>query len=253
MLDTTEDFWVVLLTVAMSLLFMVSLSRLWPWEKRRPHNELIGWQFSILGTTNAVILGFMLYAVWNNYGAADLNADFEANALVNVYRLCDGLPATQQARLKSLARIYADTVVDKDWPEMARNRAADESSTINQEIWKTLMSVRAVSPSEITAEDHAISELSAMTEHRRTRVLQSASRLPAVLWWVLVVGGVVTVLSATMFGSANSWLHTIQVFTLSLLVSLALVSIGAIDRPFQGSVHVSDEAFRRAQRSMSHP
>ncbi len=252
MLDTTEDLLLVLLMVGISLLFMVALGRLWPWEKRRPHNELIGWQFSILGTTNAVILGFMLYAVWNDYGAAEINADFEANALVNVERLCDGLPLAQQATLKALARTYAGTVLEKDWPEMAHNQATDESSAINQKMWNTLMSVRAVSPSEITAQDHAITELSSMTEHRRTRLLQSASRLPPVLWWVLIIGGLVTVGSSSMFGSANSWLHAIQVFTLSLLVALALVSIGAIDRPFQGSVHVSDDAFRRAQRSMNH-
>ena len=51
----------------------------------------------------------MLYAVWINYGTADVNADAEANALVNVYRLADGLPAEQRDLLKSQARSYADT------------------------------------------------------------------------------------------------------------------------------------------------
>ena len=55
------------------------------------HNDLIGWQLSVLGTTYAVIVGFMLYTVWINFGAADLNADAEANSLVNVYRLSYGL------------------------------------------------------------------------------------------------------------------------------------------------------------------
>lgn len=46
---------------------MVGLNRAWPAEKRHAYNDLVGWQLSILGTTYAVILGFMLYTVWTAY------------------------------------------------------------------------------------------------------------------------------------------------------------------------------------------
>ena len=92
MLDTPQDVFIVIVGLACSLSFMAAVNYYWPAEKRRPHNDLIGWQLSVLGTTYAVIVGFMLYTVWINFGAADLNADAEANSLVNVYRLSDGLP-----------------------------------------------------------------------------------------------------------------------------------------------------------------
>lgn len=60
MLTLTQNCIVVAAAVIGSLLFMAALNRIWPWEKRRTHNELIGWQLSILGTTYAVIMGFML-------------------------------------------------------------------------------------------------------------------------------------------------------------------------------------------------
>jgi hypothetical protein len=60
----------------------------------------------------------------------------------------------------------------------------------------------------------------------------------------------VTIASSSMFGSANTSLHALQVFVFSLLIVLALVAVADIDRPFQGSVHVSDFAFRRAQQGM---
>lgn len=251
MLNNMQNLLIVLFTVMLSLAFMVVLDRLWEREKRRSHNDLIGWQFSILGTTYAVILGFMLYTVWTNFGAADLNADSEANALVNVYRLAEGLPDQQRVQLQTLAYQYAVVTIDKDWPEMAENEVPDESQKINDDMWRTLMSVKAASPTEITAEDHAISELSSLTEHRRTRILQSASRLPGVLWCVLIIGGGVTVASACMFGSANVSLHAIQVFAFSLLISLVVVAIADINRPFQGSVSVNTYGFLRAQKSIA--
>jgi hypothetical protein len=250
MLTVWQNFIVVVLIVSSSLLFMWALNRVWAWEKRHAHNNLIGWQLSILGTTYAVILGFMLYTVWSNFGVANLNVDDEANALGNVYRLAQGLPDPQRGQLEVLASSYADTVINQDWPQMAADHTPEATHKINQDMWKTLMSVKDGTPTQIIAEDHALSELSALTEHRRTRLLQNVFRIPTVLWFLLITGGVVNIASTAMFGSGNRFLHTLQVFAFSLIIALALTAIADIDRPFQGSVHVNDFAFRRAQQSM---
>jgi hypothetical protein len=250
MLSFTQDYLLVTLTVVASLLLILGMNRVWPPQKRRAHNELIGWQLTVLGTTYAVIMGFMLYTVWTNFGTAELDASAEANSVVNVYHLAEGLPATQRAALEKAAMAYVDTVVGTEWPAMAHADSTFVATAQKDEMWRILMTVKAASPTEITAEDHAISELSAMSSYRRTRQLASSSRLPGILWWVLVVGGLLTVTSACMFGAENMTLHTLQVAFFSLLVALILVAIADIDRPFQGAVHVSDAAFRSAQLAM---
>ncbi len=253
MLNTTQSILIAVASVLGALLFRAGLNQIWPREKRREHNDQIGWQLSVLGTTYAVILGFMLYAVWTNFGIAEANVDLEGNALANVYLLAEGLPDLQRAQLQELTRRYADVVINQDWPQMAANQVPNQSGDIDTDMWKTLMSVKAASPTELTAEDHALYELSALTEHRRTRLLQSNSRLPMVLWFVLIVGGGVTVASSCLFGSDNTVLHTLQVFAFSVLIAMALVAIADINRPFQGSVHVSNYAFIRARQNMPGP
>jgi Protein of unknown function (DUF4239) len=250
MLTFTENILAITVTVIGSLLFMAALNRIWPWEKRRNHNDLIGWQLSVLGTTYAVIVGFMLYAVWTAFGEAALNADLESNSVVNVYHLAGGLPEPQRTQLRDLAFSYAEGVINGDWPQMARAQVPQKSIEINKEMWEAVMSVRAASPAEQTAEDHVLSELVALSQHRMTRLMQSTYRLPNVLWCVLLVGGVLTIVSACTFGSESVKLHALQVFSFSLFISLALVAITDIYRPFQGLIHVSDYAFRRAQQNM---
>jgi len=250
MLDTTQNVFIVIIALACAFFLMAAMNRYWPAERRRAHNDLIGWQLSVLGTTYAVIVGFMLYTVWTNYGAAKLNAESEANALGNLYRVAAGLPAEPRARIVELTRNYAETVIDEDWPVMAADHIPEGSHRLNQEMWKTVMAVKTDSMSEITAQDHAITELSSMTEHRRIRLLQNSFRLPIVLWCVLLVGAVATIASASMFGFQNTTLHTVQVLVFSLLITLAMVTVADIDRPFQGTVHVSDAPFRRARIDM---
>jgi hypothetical protein len=117
-------------------------------------------------------------------------------------------------------------------------------------MWQILMTVKTASPAEILAEDHALYELSTMSQDRQMRQLQSKSRLPGVLWFVLIVGGGVTIASSCMFGTENTLLHGAQVFAFSFLIGLVLIAIGDIDRPFQGTVSVSNAAYIRAQVNM---
>jgi hypothetical protein len=246
MVTVTQNFIVVTITVLVSLLIMVGLNRVWPWEKRSTHNDLIGWQFSILATTYAVILGFMLYTVWTSFGEADLNVDVEANAVANIYRLADGLPEPQRKQLQGLARSYVDAVINREWTQMRRGEVPEQNTATGTEMWKAVMSIKAASPTEVNAQEHAMSELSSLMQHRLTRILQSTAQLPNVLWCVLLVGGGLTIVSACIFGTASVKLQALQVFCFSLLISLSLVAIADIHRPFHGLIHVSDHAFRRA-------
>ena len=81
MLNNLQSLSIICVSVVGSLLFMWGLNLVWPREERREHNDQIGWQLTALGTTYAVILGFMLYAVWTTFGVAEVNVDLEANAL----------------------------------------------------------------------------------------------------------------------------------------------------------------------------
>jgi hypothetical protein len=249
MLSLTQNILILIFTMGVSLLFMMGLNRQWPVERRHTQNDLVGWQLSVLGTTYAVTLGFMLYTDWTNFNAAYLNAELEANSLRNIYRLAEGMPQ-QRTEIQNLTRAYADAVVTHDWPDMAVGRLPEDSHLINEQMWKTLMSIKVVSPSELMAEDHALSELSSLTMHRRTRLLQSTYRLPSIFWGVLLAGGVLTVISVSAFGSANRRVHALQVFSLTLLVTLVMLAIADVDRPFRGWVHISSYAFERAQATM---
>jgi hypothetical protein len=250
MFSLAENGAVVLLVVGISLGLFLVMDRVWPWDKRHQHNDVTGWQLGILGTTYAVILGFMLYAVWTDFDTATQNVEMEANSLTNLYRLADGLPEASRVELQRLAREYAEKVIASDWPEMDKGGVPKESVGLASKMQRVLISVPEASRSASLAQDHAMTELSAMTTCRRTRLLENALSLPTVLWFVLIVGGVLTIVSSCMFGSQNRFLHGVQVVFFSLMIGLALLAIADINKPFRGSVHVENDAFIRALENM---
>lgn len=235
--------------MAATLLFTLAMNRIWPVAQRYASTDLVGWQLSVLGTTYAVTLGFMLYTEWGDFNAARLNVELEANALRNIYRLAQGLPH-DRADIERLAIEYAVEVVDRDWPEMQSGRTPEESHQVNEHLWKILLSAQIDKPMEAAAHDHALSELSILTQHRRTRLLNSGYELPGIFWCVLLAGGVLTIVSVSLFGSRQPRIHMFQVLSLTLLLTLVMLMIADVDKPFRGWVHVDDYAFRRALDTM---
>ena len=240
----------VLSSVLGSLLAMAGLNRVWPREKRRDYNDVIGWHLTILGTTYAVILGFMLYAVWQSHGEAALNVDSEANAVLDVYRLAEALPEPQRTQLRRLAREYVDTVIAREWPQMQGGEAPEQITAFDQQMWNIVLSIDPSSPTELYAQEHATLELQSLSQRRLTRIRHSKSRLPNVLWWVLLVGGALTIICLCTLGYNSVKLQSLEVFCFSLLISLSLVAVASIHRPFYGLVHVTDYSFEQARRSM---
>jgi Protein of unknown function (DUF4239) len=251
MLTGFEDLLVVFGCMAASLLFVWILNRVWPAERRRDHNDIIGWQVGVLGTTYAVILGFMLYAVWTSFQDANVNAETEANCLVSVYRVANGLPAAQRDEVHQLARQYTDIVITQEWPTMHGGEFGLAGHQTIEQLWSAVLQTKPDSFAQQTAMNLALTEIDSMTEHRRLRQLQSQSKLPAILWIVLIVGGIITMLSSCMFGIDNFVLHAMQVVSLTLLLSLILIAIADIDRPFQGVVHVNPTGFERARQTFA--
>ncbi|MBV8571217.1 MAG: DUF4239 domain-containing protein [Acidobacteriaceae bacterium] len=247
MLNNYQSIAIVIAIIAGSIGFLGLLHRVWPSEQRRLHNELIGWQIAVLGTTYAVIVGFMLYAVWTEFQMADSNAAAEANSLLSVVRASQGLPVDTQREIQNLAEKYADLMVNEEWPAMSDCKVSPASHTAIVQLWRVALGARIHDATAQTSLDHTLTELSSLSEYRRRRHLQINSALPSILWAVLVAGAIVTIVSSCMFGSADFRLHFIQVFMLALLIGLALVAIADINRPFQGSVHVDPSGFEQAR------
>ena len=180
MLSILQDILIVLAAIAGSLAFWWFVRWVWPPERRRLHNEITGWQISVLGTTYAVIVGFMMFAAWADFRAADQNAVAEASCLINLYWAASGLPAAQRLEIRKLANDYANAMIMDEWPAMSRSALSPTGSRIVEQLWETASQPKPLTASEQVSLDQTLTELSNITQHRRIRQSQSQSRLPGV-------------------------------------------------------------------------
>jgi Protein of unknown function (DUF4239) len=198
-----------------------------------------------------VIVGFMLFAVWSEFQVADQNAEAEASCLINLYWAASGLPPAQREQIRKLAADYADVIITEEWPAMSKGTFSESGTAVIEKLWAAASQSQSLTASEQVSLEQTMTEIGNITEHRRIRQLQSQSNLPGILWTVLVIGAMITVMSSCLFGSEYPALHVLQVVTLSLMLSMALVAVADINRPFCGSVHVNPTGFDNAKRTFA--
>ncbi len=244
----------VLVVCGACLAAVVGLSlvqRLVPVTVRKEHNDVAGFIYAVLGVIYAVLLALVVIAVWEEFGRARVTVESEANALAEIFWLAHRLPEPEGRQLQELCRSYAEEVVDEEWPLMRQGQTplmehSGESTrgwVLIDEIRATLQEVepRTVAGQELYAE--GLDQVQRLADARRTRLVAAEESLPAVLWVVLVVGGMVVVGFAYLFGLESTWAHSLMVVSLAGVIALVLFTIGVLDHPFSGGARIGTGAF----------
>jgi uncharacterized membrane protein YfcA len=249
MLSYVESGLFILMALAVSVVMVLVLNRVWPIPNRKLINDVTGWQLGILGTTYGVILGFMLYTVWNDFKMAEINTNLEAVSLLTVSRIATGLPSPQREGFHALGLKYAEVAIHQEWPAMQVQQDSHASQLVLGDMWKLLVEVKTENGGSNSV-DHLTSALGDLSERRSLREEELRTRLPKILWLLLIAGAGATVGSSCLLGNDNKWLHYFQVLALTFVVAVTLATIADLARPFEGAVSVTPVAFERALAMM---
>src|SRR5215471_19300656 len=232
--------------VSGAILFLLLVTRTSTTPARRESNDFTGAVVAVIGTTYAVILAFTLSGVWSMAQQAQANEEQEANALVNVFRIASQLQDRNANRIQELCVRYATNVLQHEWAAMEREQMTSEGAEIINQLWLLAGQSQAQARPDAIAAYQLMEELRGLTQYRRLRAMQTREHLPKILWAVLIAGGIITVGAACFFGVNSFSFHLAQVLVLTFLISLVLVAIADIDRPYQGLVKVEPTGFEFA-------
>ena len=89
-----------------------------------------------------------------------------------------------------------------------------------------------------------------MTDNRNERLDSSDGSMPWILWFVIIIGGLITLGYPAFFGSTNAVAQILMTAALAELVALAMLLGLAFDYPFAGDARISPAPFDHALRQM---
>jgi len=224
---------------------LILVQRFVPIAVRRQHNDVAGFIYAVLGVVYAVLLGLMVVAVWEQWNAAVGRADQEASELAEVFWVADRMPESDGYRIQELVRSYGRVVVEEEWPLMRQGKSSQKAWDLLDEIRSEVQDFQPSTPAQQVIYEQALERVHELADARRERLLDANHGLPAILWVVLIIGGVVIVGFTYLFGLDSTLIHVLMVTALALIIALVLFTVAELEFPFMGGIRIGPEAMEQ--------
>ncbi|MER5771024.1 bestrophin-like domain [Streptomyces sp. NPDC001985] len=208
--------------------------------------DVLEYMTMMVGVVYAIVLGLAIAGVWEARSAAQDDVRREAQALHEVTQRAEVYPPAVRERLRQDIDTYVSHVVEKEWPRMVDGRELPERGTrLIQELRKDFSRRAPANELEAHAYQPVLDQLAVVDDARNARAESAGSTLPAVVWFGLFIGALVTVGLIFTMRMGRSFRELLLAGLFSALIAFLLFLVWDFDAPFGRSGSDSADAFRR--------
>ena len=206
-------------------------------------NDVVIFVAANYGLIYAVLLGLLTVATFQTTKDLQDHISSEASSLSTMYHSAEGYPEPMRGAFRGGLRDYTHYVIEKDWPAHRLAMTPKGGEHRLQAIRQTLFAFEPASKTQEVLHGEIIREFNAMNVSREQRLDAVSSSMPGVLWWVVIVGAVVSI--------AFIWMLHMDLVPQLFLGGVTALFLGvmtfliyAMDHPLQGAVSVDPGPFQ---------
>jgi hypothetical protein len=138
------------------------------------NNEVAGFKFAVY----AVLLAFVVVAVWEEYRNTEAAVRNEAKAAVDLHHISFGLPLGDGAVIRQRLLTYTDHVRKFEWPTMARGKASDDAGRDLEQLSSAIFQVRPKNLEDLALYQNALRLLTVIADNRGERLDSADGSVP---------------------------------------------------------------------------
>jgi hypothetical protein len=229
--------------VIATMLLEIGVRRIVSADFRRQHNDVAAAIFSIIGVTYAVLLAFVATVAWEGFNKAKAASHLEAVLVLDVFQAADGLAEPARAKLIDGLNGYTTTVVATEWPAQAEGHVDRAGDRYLDELQRLAVSLQPSSQADSNLHALLLQSLTRLRDARQERLLAAETTIPGIVWFVVIVGGTITIVFGSFLGAPSVGMHLGMCALLAVSGVLVLVLIIALSNPFRGDFRVSTAPF----------
>jgi hypothetical protein len=193
--------------------------------------------FAFVSTAFAVLLAFVVFEAFENYDKAREGADTEALTVVQLSRTADGFVPAQRNEFEGLLICYARAVVHHDWPAMKNGDLSSEEADLwSLKMRQAMLHINTDTDLRYVSFFQLMEEQDNRTAARETREAQAGRNVPPPMWFVLILGALLTIAGAIVFVDPRGSV-VVQgglVASVAALATASLLLVVFLDRPYEG-------------------
>ena len=179
MLNEAPPWMVALILVAAAEVYSIGLmilfrTRMGP-DRLALNNEVAGFKFAVVGVFYAVLLAFVVVAVWEDYRDTEGAVRNEAKALVDLHQASYALPQDVGDTVRKHLVSYTEQVRDREWLAMGKGLSSNSAASELHNLGETILLAKA---DNVAVHHHVIDLLTTINDNRNERLDSSAQCRP---------------------------------------------------------------------------
>lgn len=238
--NTLPAWAIALIVISLCVCFSVGLQLLTRWrlgvDFLVPNQEVAGFKFAVVGVAYAVLLAFVVIAVWSEFERTKRDAYAEAERFYNLHRNSYNFPEETGNNMRQALIAYAIEVRDNEWPLMARGLR--DSPSAAAAYTRLSLAVGQAKPDDIgllPSSIHAINLMQQIADYRLERLSDVGGHVTPAIWGVLLLGAIITLGYPAFFAAKNVTAQILMTGGLAAIVGATLFLTISMNYPFSGS------------------
>lgn len=210
----------------------------------KSHHDVTDPLSQVVGMMFAILIGFMVSNSMNRFQTARSTVQQEAASLANIFNVAGTLEEQEKRKIRKLCIRYADQIVHEEWPLLSAKNVSVSTIRTYRTLWDTAVEYKPTTQTDSNAHQSLLGSLTKMSDARRLRIEALHNGLPVALWYILLLGGLATIVFTYFFGAQNTRLQVVMTAMVTFVISLNIFLLYTFDDPFEGDVMVSPTAFQ---------
>ena len=124
---------------------------------------------------------------------------------------------------------------------MEQGKTSPRAWAILDEMRGSIQGMKPTTEVQQVLYEQGLRQMHDLADARAERLFDAEEGLPAILWVVLIVGGIDVVGFTYLFGLESTSVHVLMVASLTLIIALVLFTVAALDYPFKGDIRIGPE------------
>lgn len=203
-----------------------------------------------------IMIAFAGVQVWQDFTDSKHSVSQEAATAMEFYQdLTIFGPETMPAR-KAL-RAYVTSIVVDEWPLLAEGGGSEKTEELLHRVFNEVGKLNPTDNRSSAIYSEMLGKVNDLINYRRDRIEDSHEGIPAILWAIGIVGGLLTVAYASAFTPTRY--NVFMTAGIALTLGLLFLFILTVNYPYKGEFSVShapiDELtgeFDRLERTSLH-
>jgi len=198
-------------------------------------------------------MALIAVSVWENYSEVAGDVTHEATRLGALYRDVSAYPDPIRTQLQNELRGYTDYLIQEAWPMHRRGVHPTRGVEWMNRFQATLVTFEPATEGQKLIHAEALRAYNNMLDARRERLDAMLTRLPNLLWGIVVGGALISLSSSFFFNIEDTRLHGVFVVLLAMFMGLVILMVLAFDRPFHGELGLGPEPYQQIYEELMQP